>query len=42
MKNHNRKTVPNKTKQKIFRILIKTKRFDTRNLVHTDVYFGEV
>ena len=39
--NHNRKTVPNKTKKKLWNF-DKDQAFNTRNLVHTDVYFGEV
>ena len=40
--NHNRKTVPNKTKKKNLSNFDKDQAFNTRNLVHTDVYFGEV
>ena len=39
--NHDRKTVPNKTKKKLSNF-DKDQAFNTRNLVHTDVYFGEV
>ena len=39
--NHNRKTVPNKTKKNLSNF-DKDQAFNTRNLVHTDVYFGEV
>ena len=42
MKNNpNRKTVPNKTKKKLSNF-DKDQAFNTRNIVHTDVYFGEV